>query len=181
MEIWKDIQNYEGLYQVSNLGRVKSLPKTWVGYKGGLCKHNGFVITPQSNRQGYKATYLSKNGIKQRFSIHRLVAYHFVENLNNYPIVNHLNGIKDDNKAENLQWCTSSQNNKHARNTGLNKTTDLMIRLLIERHNKTVLNVQTGIFYDSAKEAAYTHGINHSTLIGKLSGARRNNTNLIYA
>lgn len=119
IEIWKDILNYEGLYQVSNLGRVKSLKKlSWNGYS--------YITKPErilklSNSKGYKFVRLYKDKVAKNYTIHRLVAIAFIENKNNYKEVNHIDGNKLNNNATNLEWCTKSHNIKHAYRTGLNK------------------------------------------------------------
>ena len=101
MEIWKDIEGYEGLYQVSNFGRIKSL----YNYRG---KNN--ILVPHIKR-GYYQIGLRKNTKRKWFSIHRLVAETFIENPNNLPCVNHIDENKLNNKVENLEWCTIAYNN----------------------------------------------------------------------
>lgn len=101
-EIWKDIPEYEGLYQVSNQGRVKSLYNF----------HNKGVIYLKNNltKTGYYQVSLSKHGNKQRFKVHRLVAMTFIPNPNKLPQINHKNEIKTDNRVENLEWCNQIYN-----------------------------------------------------------------------
>jgi hypothetical protein len=111
MEVWKDIKGYEGLYQVSNLGRVKSLC-----YYGGKKEK---IIKGGVNPQGYIIIGLNKNNKRTSYTEHRLVALAFLDNPNNYPVINHKNGIKTDNRVENLEWCTYQQNTIHAFETGL--------------------------------------------------------------
>ncbi len=99
-EIWKDIKGYEGFYQVSNLGRVRSLPRPQT--KGGILKPN--------IRNGYEAVILCVEGNIRNISVHRLVAKAFIENPKGYKIVNHIDENKLNNNASNLEWCTQSQN-----------------------------------------------------------------------
>jgi hypothetical protein len=108
-EIWKDIKGYEGLYQVSNFGNVKTLSRFKNGYmtKTRLLKH-----TPYTN--GYYMVTLVNGINRKKISIHRLVAQAFISNPDNKPEVNHFNGIKTDNRVENLEWCTHIENQKHA-------------------------------------------------------------------
>ena len=113
-EIWKDIVGYEGLYQVSNLGRAKSLTKRY-----GCCIRPEKIIAKVTNRQGYVVFNLRKDGRKKQVFLHRVVASAFVENPFGYPQVNHINGDKEDNRAENLEWCTAKENIHHAFATGL--------------------------------------------------------------
>ena len=104
MEIWKDVVYFEGLYQVSNLGRVKSLNYSRTGREK--------VLKP-SKTNGYLQVYLYKEGKSKRFSIHRLVAFAFIPNPNNLPIVNHKDEDKSNNCVDNLEWCTVAYNNNY--------------------------------------------------------------------
>lgn len=118
-EIWKDIEGYIGLYQVSNIGRVKSLPREWVSGYGTIRKHNGVILKLCTNQKGYLCVGLTKNGKVKSFRTHRLVANVFIPNPYNKPQVNHINGIKTDNTVENLEWNTSKENINHAIDTKL--------------------------------------------------------------
>lgn len=112
-EIWKDIPGYEGLYQVSSLGNIKSLDRH-------VCDNRGYnklyskKLTPFYNGRGYLKIGLSKNNKRMYFRVNRLVAESFVPNPDNNPHVNHKNGIKEDNRASNLEWVSISENLKHA-------------------------------------------------------------------
>ena len=108
-EEWKDITNFEGLYQVSNLGRVKSLPK--VGSGG----HNGIILSQSKDKDGYLLVYLYANRKKVACKVHRLVAKAFIPNPNNFPQVNHKDEIKDNNCFTNLEWCSPSYNNSYGK------------------------------------------------------------------
>lgn len=104
MEIWKDIKEYEGLYLVSNYGKVKSKRKQ---------------RKPRLDKYGYPTVSLSKNGIKKHYKIHRLVAIAFLPNEYNKPTVNHKDGNKENNHVSNLEWNTVKENIIHASNTDL--------------------------------------------------------------
>ena len=110
VEIWKDIKGYEGLYQVSNLGRVKSLN----GYH-----RKEIILKLRNNLYGYLTIGLSKNNISKRYKVHRLVAETFIPNPNNYEQVNHKDGNKLNNCIDNLEWCNRSYNMKHAYDNNL--------------------------------------------------------------
>lgn len=112
-EIWKDIPEYEGIYMISNKGRVKSLHTR-------ICDINkvGVILTPVK-RGGYDRVSLQKKGAIKWKSIHRLIMIAFVPNPNNFPIINHINGIRNDNSLDNLEWCTQSRNVSHAFEIGL--------------------------------------------------------------
>lgn len=113
-EIWRDIKGYEGLYQVSDLGRVKSLKKEWVSGNGSLRKHDELIMKQTEEKSGYMSIKLCKNGVFTRKKIHRLVAENFLANTNDYPQINHKDGDKRNNKVNNLEWITSSGNIHHA-------------------------------------------------------------------
>ena len=121
MEIWKDINGYEGLYQVSNLGNVKNLKrkvkisKTLEKYKE-VPEH---ILKPVKNKCGYLYVSLANNGKVKNFRIHKLVAEEFIPNANKTLQINHINGIKSDNRAENLEWVTCKDNINKAWKMGL--------------------------------------------------------------
>ena len=117
-EIWKDIEGYIGFYQVSNLGRVKSLERK-VTSRNGLMKVRERILKQVIETKGYYASSLSKLGRHRLISTHRLVAIAFLDNANSLLEVNHKNGIKTDNNVDNLEWTTRSRNMVHAFKTGL--------------------------------------------------------------
>lgn len=117
-EIWKPIKNYECLYEVSNLGRVRSLDK-YVNYRYGNREVKGKILKPSLNGWGYPSISLSKNGITKSTRIHKLVAEHFLVKVKNKNCINHIDGNKENNYIDNLEWCNHKENTKHAMDNGL--------------------------------------------------------------
>lgn len=125
-EVWKPVVGYEELYEVSNVGRIKSIgirpTEQTPLWQIKLLKKS--KINSQSlNKWGYLGVSLYKNGLCKRFQVHRLVAMAFIPNPENKPQVNHVNGVKTDNVLDNLEWNTHSENLKHAFRIGLKKPT----------------------------------------------------------
>ena len=103
-EVWKDIKNYEGLYEVSNFGNVRSLNYNHT--------NKIKILKPHKNQKGYYLVSLCKNGEVKSHSVARLVAMAFISNPNNYPQVNHKDEDKTNNKVENLEWCNNQYNKR---------------------------------------------------------------------
>ena len=103
-EIWKDIKGYEGLYQVSNLGRIYSIPR--FGTKGGILKQF-------TNGHGYATVSLFKDKCLKTYLVHRIVGNHFLENPNNLPQLNHKDENRKNSCVTNLEWCTCKYNNNY--------------------------------------------------------------------
>ncbi len=118
IEIWKDVLGFEGAYQVSNTGKIKSLKRTYIRKNGSKDTKHEKILSNLDNGSGYKYINL---GASCRKAIHVIVAESFLCNPENKKTVNHINGNKSDNRLENLEWATHSENHKHAYNTGLRK------------------------------------------------------------
>jgi hypothetical protein len=125
MEIWKDIQGYEGLYQVSNLGNIKGLNKEVYNY---LAKDNKMILKERNLKifvhySGYTYCYLFKNNIKSKKYMHRLVGETFLLDRNNYKELNHKDEIKSNNCENNLEWCDRSYNVAYSQGRSVNQYT----------------------------------------------------------
>ena len=129
MEEWKDIKGYEGIYQISNKGRVKTL---------GNNKTKKEKIRDGKIDRGYKRISLCKNGKEKKYSIHRLVAEAFLPNPDNLPVVNHKDENKLNNNVENLEWCTQEYNVNYSGTAG--------------RPGKRVICVETQQIFDSSED-----------------------------
>ena len=158
-EIWCDIKDYEGLYQVSNHGRVRSLdrlvPFTCRKTRETVFIHKKGRIIAQLIWGGYYTVCLYKKKKQcKRLKVSRLVAQAFIPNRLNKPFVNHIDGDKLNNYVENLEWVTCSENNKHAYDTGLH----------IPYQNKKIVCIETGQVFDSATQAAKAVGVHKSNI-----------------
>lgn len=116
-EIFKPVIGYDGIYEISNFGKVKSLAR-----KGKGSRNTDIILSPGMGGSGYYFVYLCKNGTNKMFMIHRLVAINFLDNPENKREVNHINGIKTDNRLENLEWVTPSENILHGIRLGIMNT-----------------------------------------------------------
>lgn len=112
-EIWKDIKNYEGYYQVSNLGNIKSLERTTALNGNGKRAEAEKTLKLKKHRDGYLITGLRKNGTRKWFIVHRLVAEAFIPKIDGKDKINHKNENKEDNNINNLEWCNTLYNNTY--------------------------------------------------------------------
>jgi hypothetical protein len=121
-EIWKDVYGYERYYQASNLGNIKSEDMVVPHWRGGKMVKRGRILRNckrSSSPASYLVVMLCVNQVKKTVSVHRVIAEAFIPNPENKPQVNHINGIKNDNRVENLEWVTGTENQIHAVKTGL--------------------------------------------------------------
>ena len=147
MEIWKDIKNFEGLYQVSNLGRVKCLEHKCPGrYKGKYRTVKEHMMTCVENKtNGYLYVALSNLDRGRTFTVHRLVANAFIPNPENKPVLNHKDENKHNNCVDNLEWCTSLYNNTY-KDVHLKRkyywACSVVLLLTIDISNKRLKNIK---------------------------------------
>jgi len=168
-EIWKDIKGYEGVYQVSNAGRVRSLDR----FDRRGIKKIGVIKTPQDNGNGYKYVQLKLDGTFKNHYIHRLVATCFIDNPNEYEQVNHINEIKEDNNVNNLEWCTREYNN----NYGTKPLKNTIHLAKLNKNNETPIysTSKSGVrsFHISQKVAAMELGISGIGINAVLKGRQK--------
>lgn len=139
IEIWKDINGYEGIYQVSSLGRVRSLDRTLLDKNDIEYKVKGKIRKISCTGRGYQNIQLSKEGSSKMFFIHRLVAETFLDNPENLPIVNHIDGNKSNNHIGNLEWVSNRDNINHAISIGLRKTNDIETHIKKEGNSEVTV------------------------------------------
>lgn len=181
-ETWRDIKEYEGLYQVSNLGKIKSLNKYWkVNNYNNIINKKEKIIKQNLDHKNYLFVHLWKNGKSKNFKVHRLVAQTFIPNPENKLTVNHKDGNKSNNSVENLEWCTQSENVIHAYKKGLakrrtgkmNKNSKIVYQ--IDKETKKIIN----IFYGTT-EASRITGIPQSNIWRCCAGKQKYSNNYIW-
>ena len=164
-EIWKDIENYEGLYQVSNLGRIKSLHKR---------HHQEEHIIIQKIKRGYYQVGLTKNGKRKWHQVHRLIAQAFIPNPNNFPQVNHKDENKLNNSIENLEFCTASYNNTYG--TRIQRVAEKTSKKIIQYD----LNNNFIKEYKSITEAGKENNLDISSIVKCCKGKYKTYKNFIW-
>lgn len=157
-EEWSDIEEYSGLYQISNLGRVKSLNYNHTG-KEKILKSN-------KRADGYLQVDLHNQGNKKTHRVHRLVAMAFIENPNNYEEINHRDEDKANNCVSNLEWC----DRKHNCNFGTRNERSATNRINHPKRSKQVLCVETGKIYPSTKEVQRHLGFSQGNISSACNG-----------
>lgn len=161
-ERWKAITGFNGIYMVSNLGRVKRIRR-------GVGTRAGKILKQQKRGQYLKVTLYDENHQPNVFSVHRLVAQEFHRNKFNKTQVNHIDGNKYNNRADNLEWATSSENNKHAYEMGLSKWW-IGQKKATQINKKKVRCVETGLIYESLRDAGSKNNINETSICHACKG-----------
>jgi len=161
-EEWRDIKGYEGLYQVSNVGNVRSLR-----FINNAVNKEQVKIRKKNYSKIHNRYYIDlvKDGVRKHITIHRLVAEAFIPNPNNYPVINHIDGNPCNNNVSNLEWCTYSHNSKHAYDMGL-------VPKLIEMNNNAKKRIvrDDGKMYSCAYECAKDMNVSVCSIRDVLKG-----------
>lgn len=166
-EIWKPINGFEGLYEVSNQGRVRSLShKVLQTGNGGYYWHHytGRILIPTETTNGYYHVMLTNKKVRKHFLVHRLVAAAFLKNPENLPQINHKNENKKDNRSDNLEWCTAAQNTRHG---------TLLLRSAQKRAVPVVAEMNGFRFeFSSISEAEKKTKVTHANIVACCRGRR---------
>ena len=146
MALWKEIEGYEGQYLVSDEGQIFSLPRVVSNGKGDYVREGRIIKQGLRGKNGlmYAFVGLTANAVTKRVAVHRLVAKAFVENPNNYDVVNHLDHNPLNNRADNLEWCTQQYNNEYGHNKPVAQY-DTEGNKLAEYKNITTASQMTGV------------------------------------
>lgn len=165
IEVWKDVEGYEGIYQVSNMGRVKSLKRNVLKSDGKIQPIPERILKGKRDKDGYIEVKLTNFNFIKYIRVHRLVLITFLGYDSHKSQVNHKNGVKDDNRLENLEWCTQVENTLHSlyklgnydnlNMDGLNKPFKV---------NKLDLNGNVIQTYNSMREVEQVEGISRNTI-----------------
>lgn len=172
---------YDGVYQVSTFGNVRSFYGNSNAHKKNYVVKNPRLLKFRLNRGGYYDVCLRFNNKQKTTVVHRLVGITFIPNPENKSQLNHIDGNKKNNRKDNLEWNTHSENIQHAFDNHLMDNVVKRMKAGIGKSAKLVLHQQTGIYYDSATEAAKVFGYDPNCLINRLNGYTKNNTSLIWA
>lgn len=155
-EFWKDIPNYEGYYQASTLGRIRSMDHYAMHSRGNTTVHRkGRIMKTSSNPDGYLSVLLSKEGKSTTYRVHRLVAMTFIPNPNNLPIINHKDLDKTNNVITNLEWVTQQENCLHAILNGHSPE---------YKQKRKIYCTNTNTVYATIRDAAACTGVPRSTI-----------------
>lgn len=170
-EYWRDIPQWEGFYQASTLGRIRSIDR-WVDQNGMKPRfYRGLILSAVSDKDGYLRVSLHKSGYSQMFTIHRLVALSFISNPNNYSEINHKDEIKTNNRVDNLEWCTVEYNLLYS--NSIEKACSARKRKVEQRRRDgTLLRA-----FDSMSDASRETGVN----INRISGCANKKKGFKYA
>lgn len=147
-EIWKPVKGFEGLYEVSNMGNVRSVDR-YVMNGNRCCLLKGKPMKPYLISTGYLMADLYKNSQRTHYLIHRLVAEAFIPNPNDLPFIDHINTIKNDNRVENLKWCTCKENmnNPLTREHNKNRPKEVYEKILATKRKKQSCHCEIPVYY----------------------------------
>ena len=160
--MYKPIKGYEGIYEVNELGKVRSVDRTVETKDGRIRKYKGKELKPGMDQGGYAMVLLSKNGVAKIAIVHRLVAETFIANPNNFPEVHHKNHDTDDNRVENLKWVTSAEQRDEHWREAMSKARGTRLRVVghgIDKIFISAIAVQRELGIDSSNALKVAKGM----------------------
>lgn len=164
---WKNIEGYDGLYQVSDTGEIRSVDAVIQVHNSRTKPYSyvrkGCVLKQRKQNCGYNIVKLSKNGKMSAYTVHRIVAETFIPNPKGYSEVNHKNGIKTDNNKSNLEWCSRNDNIRHSYQEKIRK----------HWNRRKVMCVETKEIFESIKDAGVAKGVNPKCICHVLAGRNK--------
>lgn len=162
IEVWKNIKGFEKQYEVSNHGRVRAKEKVTFNGRWYCTRKQKMMRPTKPNKFGYIMINLCKDGKKKHCLLHRLIAVAFIKNPKNKETINHINGIKSDNRIENLEWATRSEQNIHASKLGLKRFNGEDH----SQHKLTDIQVKTirGMAMNGGKPKGSDFGVTNATI-----------------
>ena len=179
-EIWKPVPGYEGLYEASTYGRIRSIER-FVYHRRckRFQKRKSVILKPSISSRGYYTIVFGINGTRKAYAVHRIIAETFLPNPNNLPVVNHKDENKANNAVSNLEWCTQKYNINYG--SGLKRRalaqsiskkgkhysprTEFKKGNVLQCHQHPVLCIEKGILYRSMKEACQACSVSRSTIL----------------
>ena len=174
MEIWKNIKGYEGLYQVSSEGRVKSLERTFIDKIGRERYVKERVLKPGVTKDGYLIVALHAGDKQKTLTVHRLVCQAFHKNPENKPCVNHIDENKTNNAASNLEWCTYEENNNHGTRS------ERMAKTQSKPVGQYTRDGELVKVWPSPREAGKQGGFDSATISNVANGKRKTHKGFIW-
>lgn len=166
-EIWYEVEGYEEYHRISNYGRIKVLSRTWkTGSNYSISRQKSEQIITPTMSKGYMVVTLVKNGKLKQHLVHRMIAKAFIPNPNKFSCINHINGIKHDNRIDNLEWCSVQYNTLHSYMKGLQIPKKRGGHNMAKKIKCDTLNLS----FDCIKDASEILGVGRRTIHSVLSG-----------
>ena len=171
IEIWKDYKEYEGLYQASNLGRLRSLDR-WVSKNGSMQFIKGRILKLGNHNKGYLSVGLCKNNKEKTYLVHRIIAETFIPNPDNLPFVNHKDEDKTNNSVDNLEWCDAKYNTNYG--TAIERISKSLTNNIYTSREVDVYDLDMNFIetLPSSKECGRKYKVQHSNVIHCCNGGK---------
>lgn len=166
---WRDVEGFEGIYQVSSDGQVRGLDR--INCRGK--KVNGTILSPSVTRDNYELVVLQKDCVKTYKTVHRLVAIEFIQNPNGLPQINHIDGNKRNNDVSNLEWVSGEENMRHAAKNNLLPKGENHWRVKLSDADVENIRIRYKNREMSQTDLAKVYGVSSKTVWGIVSGGRR--------